>query len=399
MLLGIGLDGGDSPSGGCTTHLAAIILKTLLRQGYIVADYPWLVRLNPSVPRKTRGNGAVAIWLVLDREADAEKVVAQSERIARMYAEASGAGGKLGIVALLYEDDTLPPHDPSLSRLYWLALREYVPRDTAIAHLSQTRGALLVAKGGSIVGAAAALGARLDYDHTFELLAYMPPKLWGRRPRLPAELVARIDYLLGPHSIATYDYIEGKPLIQPHGPDPVYAGIRAEEPDPLLNALRLLPREHIDAFMLYRTNQHTGLHIVARHAAEARVYRCLGVYARITSARRLPGGHATLELCDHTGCLTAAVYRESRMTGHAMELVGRRAWIEGCVKPHRSTATLNVERIVVEETGAVIEPPAAAWHHLFEPASRARRVQRPRGLRRLRAERITTLLGKLLSIV
>src|SRR5688572_18952914 len=55
----LGLDSTDSLSGGCTTHVAAHVLARL--DGLAVQTAPRLVRLNPNVPYKTRGNGAVAM--------------------------------------------------------------------------------------------------------------------------------------------------------------------------------------------------------------------------------------------------------------------------------------------------------------------------------------------------
>src|SRR5881628_922449 len=59
----IGLDDTDSKQGGCTTYTATLIFEKLLQENIIPADFPWLVRLNPNIPWKTRGNGALAIHL------------------------------------------------------------------------------------------------------------------------------------------------------------------------------------------------------------------------------------------------------------------------------------------------------------------------------------------------
>src|SRR2546427_672498 len=60
MVLWIGVDDTDSLRGMCTTFLAAELVRDLTRD-FDLIGYPRLVRLNPNIPWKTRGNAAV--WL------------------------------------------------------------------------------------------------------------------------------------------------------------------------------------------------------------------------------------------------------------------------------------------------------------------------------------------------
>ena len=57
-MLHIGIDDTDSVDGGCTTWVATEIIRELSE--FDLIGYPRLVRLNPNVPWKTRGNGAVS---------------------------------------------------------------------------------------------------------------------------------------------------------------------------------------------------------------------------------------------------------------------------------------------------------------------------------------------------
>ena len=57
-MLHIGIDDTDSVNEGCTTWLATEITKEL--SDFDLIGSPRLVRLNPNVPWKTRGNGAVS---------------------------------------------------------------------------------------------------------------------------------------------------------------------------------------------------------------------------------------------------------------------------------------------------------------------------------------------------
>lgn len=57
----VGFDDTDSVKGGCTTYIAAVLVQELLSLGVEFIDYPNLIRLNPNVPWKTRGNGALCL--------------------------------------------------------------------------------------------------------------------------------------------------------------------------------------------------------------------------------------------------------------------------------------------------------------------------------------------------
>ncbi|HXU95761.1 MAG TPA: DNA-binding protein, partial [Candidatus Nitrosotalea sp.] len=60
-ILHIGFDDTDSRKGMCTTFLAYKIVEYLKKERVKFLDYPYLIRFNPNVPWKTRGNGAVAL--------------------------------------------------------------------------------------------------------------------------------------------------------------------------------------------------------------------------------------------------------------------------------------------------------------------------------------------------
>ena len=60
-ILNIGFDDTDSPKGMCTTFLAFKIVDLLHKQKTKFVDFPRLIRFNPNIPWKTRGNGAVSL--------------------------------------------------------------------------------------------------------------------------------------------------------------------------------------------------------------------------------------------------------------------------------------------------------------------------------------------------
>src|SRR5713226_1254790 len=64
----IGIDDTDSRHGGCTTYATALLFQELVSEGFNPLDFPWMVRLNPNIPWKTRGNGALSLHFTLEEE-------------------------------------------------------------------------------------------------------------------------------------------------------------------------------------------------------------------------------------------------------------------------------------------------------------------------------------------
>lgn len=57
----ISIDDTDSNQGMCTTYLMTLIIDILKKSKCSIIGYPALVRLNPSIPYKTRGNAALSL--------------------------------------------------------------------------------------------------------------------------------------------------------------------------------------------------------------------------------------------------------------------------------------------------------------------------------------------------
>ncbi len=70
--LHLGIDDTDSTKNGCTTYIAALLAEELEKLGAKFIDFPNLVRLNPNVPWKTRGNGALCLRFEFEEELEAD---------------------------------------------------------------------------------------------------------------------------------------------------------------------------------------------------------------------------------------------------------------------------------------------------------------------------------------
>jgi len=327
-------------------------------------DYPWLVRLNPAVPWKTRGNGAVCFFMQVDGLSEARRVVGVVGRVAAGY---GSGGGKAGYVAVF--DDRVDSIDefqsmhPLLSVLYSAAVSRQVWVGEALELLDRLGGLVLHRPRGGVrgvVGALASLGAALWYDHTFELLVYRRRSFWGRPRLVDAGSVVDFDVRFRPYTFLNYDYASGRVLVAPHGPDPVLYGVRGEYPEPLVEALEVISSEEPDFAVMYRSNQATDDHLRrVLDPGRVRVYDCGVVYGFVEGVRVIAGGHMVVTLSSGGVTFYASVYRETGLVGVLGGLLRRGVGVvaAGCFKEHRGRLTLNVEKICVDAVGAGVLKP------------------------------------------
>ncbi|MEM3590158.1 MAG: tRNA(Ile2) 2-agmatinylcytidine synthetase, partial [Candidatus Bathyarchaeia archaeon] len=162
MIVHIGFDDMDSLSGGCTSYICALIIERISRLRVRFLDYPNLIRLNPNVPWKTKGNGAICLRVETDEELrDLEEAVVG---LVEENADLEDPRTSPGIVFLPGE---VPREVEEFSER---ALFDLVKLSSAIKLVRDNGGEAIGLKGGrGIVGGLAAIGNRLLSDHTFEM--------------------------------------------------------------------------------------------------------------------------------------------------------------------------------------------------------------------------------------
>ncbi|MHA1711701.1 MAG: tRNA(Ile)(2)-agmatinylcytidine synthase, partial [Candidatus Freyarchaeota archaeon] len=160
-LIHIGFDDTDSPKGGCTTYLCAVLVEKLSRFNVEFKDYPLLVRLNPNVPFRTRGNGCICLRLRVDEE-DIEKVKSLVLEEVENFSDLSFSGTNPGVA---YFVGQVPV---KLRRFSEKALYDMISLEEA-RRVAEKCGVEVHAfkKGRGIIGALAAVGALLEDDSTY----------------------------------------------------------------------------------------------------------------------------------------------------------------------------------------------------------------------------------------
>ena len=155
--------------------------------------YPRLVRLNPNIPFKTRGNAAVCLEFECETSERAFEVV--RSLLIENADVANGANS-----GLVFLDG--PPRRPFFGDLYRAAVKGLVSHRRVLKALAAERVRdFTLGNGMGVVGAAASLGfdGRHD-DHTFELIAYRRPEMCGRPRAVEVDSVKKMERETFPHT-------------------------------------------------------------------------------------------------------------------------------------------------------------------------------------------------------
>lgn len=305
-------------------------------------DYPRLIRLNPDVPWKTRGNGAVALQLDVPDD-KFTYFFDRLESLTKMYYNIE-VNTNPGII-VLYSEKT-PKEFISISKK---ALIRLVSVGEVIAILNKYKETVdyrTYGNGRGLVGAMASLGNHLlDGDYTYELIAYRPLNIRSRDRSIDATTLLERDVK---GTFANYDYETRKLLISPHGPDPVVMGIRGETPNDVyrnFRSVRVLG--DLEGWMIFVTNQGTSDNLKStRKICEITPYnQCIISGVLVDRPMLIEGGHISLKVDDGTGDIDVMVYEPSgNIRSYANALTpGTMVTIGGGTKPKNNMLTLNTE--------------------------------------------------------
>jgi tRNA(Ile2)-agmatinylcytidine synthase len=350
--LHIGFDDTDSINGRCTTHLSYLISNMLIRKFQVeFVDFPLLIRLNPNVPLKTRGNGAVCLRI---RGRNYEKIKEEITYTIENYSELEN-GANPGVV--FYEGNDIGKDLISFSGS---AMDTILSKQLAIKIASKNNIQFSIfGKGYGIVGALAATGCLLDSDHTFETIAYRSKENIGTNRKTDDFKVKKLSEQSYPYTYNNFDIKNNRILITPRGPDPVFCGIRGE--DPFMTTLflkNLCIEEELDGYMIFRSNQGTNLHLVKENnGINIKPYTSGRITCQVVSTPSvINGGHVIFKIKDRFGSiLPVAVYKPTGLTKIAsMLIIGDRIEVGyGAHLKSNNQFTLNLEYLIIKELARV----------------------------------------------
>jgi len=332
----IGIDDTDSLSGMCTTYIAKKICDEIKIEGY-----PRLVRLNPNIPFKTRGNGAIA----LKTKEEWERVRRVVTQIVREFSRVEDKRTNPGVVFVSESS----ANTKILTSFYSRVVSQLVSIREA-EEIAKKIGAQVfrLNNGRGIVGALAALGFNKK-EKTYELIAYRVPKNYGRKRLIDSESVFRMNEKFYPKVFDSIDAEKRKVLIAPHGKDPVFCGIRGKSPEYVSGAWKMVkPLEEIESTIVFETNQATDDHLRKKKISQVRPYDCAMVEGVIGSVPKvIEGGHVVFALSDESGRIDCAAYQQTGCFRGVVSGLLPGDVVVACGGIGRYVGTLNLEKLFV----------------------------------------------------
>ena len=346
----LGMDDIDSPKGGCTTHFASLLVEELEKHEVAWIDYPNLIRLNPNIPFRTRGNGSVALRFMID-DKEVENLFLFISKMIENYIERNYPNTNPGLVII----NGRPPdnvHNFS-ERALWrtlpldLAKRIIEKRDLQFFTLGNGRG---------LIGALSAIGNQLRNDHTYEYIAYRSIEDSSKPRGLDFDSVKAMKEQMGDKLFSNVDPITGRVLIGPHGPDPVLFGVRGERAEDVIKGgSSIISKQKSERWLVFRTNQGTGEHLKFRvDISNLRPYMAALVDGRVIKLpKMMEGGHLKFSITDglwHIECMAYEPTGEFRKILGDL-CIGDLVRVHAGVKPksYRHSMTLNIEGLEIHQ--------------------------------------------------
>jgi len=336
MRVWIGIDDTDSRNGMCTTYLALILIERLKEVGQLLG-FPRLIRLNPTIPFKTRGNGAVSFLAEVE---DIDKAVEIAEDVVESYAELEDPNTNPGVVFVGEEKAKL------LEEFANKAIKDVLRIEDALEILERLKIEYLKFKNGrGLIGALASVGARLD-DFVYELITYRMPERIGKPREFEKESFYDLDLLFYPAIFDTVDWCNDVVMAVPGTPCPVLFGLRGEDTEVLKKALEFVKTEPFEKWQIFLTNHATDMHIVSDE--EIRNFRSYRVVGKLKERPyEIKGGHVFFEIETGSKVLKCAAFEPTKQFRNIVRALIPEDTVEvyGSVK----NDTLNLEKIRILE--------------------------------------------------
>jgi len=345
----VGIDDTDSPRTGCTTYITALLVEKLHELGVFFIDYPNLVRLNPNVPWKTRGNGALCLRFQCDENL-IEEIKPIVVDIVEKNSDMDYAGTEPGVV--FFWGSRIPKELIIFAKQ---TIQGIVKMQEALKLIRVFKAEAVGFKSGrGIIGALAAIGATLEGDHTYELIAYRMPENRGTPRRLEVASVRKMNDKTAPLTFNNVDPETGRVLITPHGPDPILYGIRGETPAVVKKAHKIIHSlEPIERWTIFRTNHGTDAHLRRINSvSEVLPYHPIVVRGTVTREPQIiPRRHVIFSISDKTGQIDCAAYEPTGDLRKAAKqlIMGDHVEAYGGVRPSTSKClvTVNLEKFQI----------------------------------------------------
>jgi tRNA(Ile2)-agmatinylcytidine synthase len=158
-----------------------------------------------------------------------------------------------------------------------------------------------------------------------------------------------------PETFNSYDIESDRALITPHGPDPVFYGIRGENAESVVTASKIVKaNEKLDGYMVFKSNQGTSDHLKNElDVNDLRPYTSGFLVGQVCSNPiMMQGGHVFFSIRVKDKKIKCGIYKPTKITTIAQNLIlNDKIRIGGGIRK----ASKNHERIVNVEFLDVME--------------------------------------------
>jgi len=345
----IGIDDTDSIQGGCTTYVATEVIRELIKE-YDLIGFPRLVRLNPNIPWKTRGNGAIALHFGYGYGEKFEIGYIGKKIYGYSHGKNADAKEVFDIIVSIIEKNSFM-NDESTNPAFVICSKKppYSFYKKAVKGIVTIEEAKSIAKkcyykiyknGRGIIGSIAAISWK-PYDRTYEILAY------GKEKWVDEESVIKMDKKCR-SCFDNYDYENKYVAIMPHANSPVIYGIRGEDADELKKAMRMVKSSPIERWLIFETNQATDEHLQKKKVKDIKPYESVVVRGIVKKEPHvIKGGHVVFSIYDGNEIECAAYEPTKNFRKVIKELrKGDVVVVYGGVR--EKPLTINIEKIKVE---------------------------------------------------
>ena len=168
-----------------------------------------------------------------------------------------------------------------------------------------------------------------------------------------------------PNTFNSFDSKKNKILLMPHGPDPVFYGVRGENSKTLISASKMIkPKEKLAGHLIFKTNQGTGDHLKNEIDVNNFLPYTSGTLQGTIDSKPIvtKGGHVFFSIVSKSITIHCAVYKPTRITDIANKLiVGDIIKVGGGVRKATKTLPriLNLEFIQIlklEKKSKLVNP-------------------------------------------
>ena len=338
--------------------------------GFDIIGPPRLIRLNPNIPWKTRGNGALSIKIGIGigekikiGEFQGTNLFCHSES-SKEYQDTSRikeiVEGAIEKYAKFDDKKTNPGFVLCRKKP---SFNEYEKRVRKVISIEETKKTLDLLNADyrgyknsrGLIGATGAISWEPIHDKTYELIAYREKEKWGTKRFVDDRSAKEIDKHC-PSTFDNYDYDNKHNRLFPNSPCPILYGIRGGNKKELLKAKSLVKSEKIASWLIFETNQGTDDHLQNKKIKDIQPYESVIVKGKICKEPyTIKGGHVIFTIEDSTGEIDCAAYEPTKQFRKIIRNLSTEDTVKVYGGVREEPLAINVEKINVKKLAKKIE--------------------------------------------